>query len=54
VVQLDCYNVPESEVRTFVDRFSAGALATPDYSKALRESPYITDISFELSVANAG
>ena len=54
VVQLDCYNVPEHDVREFFERFSAGALSAPNYAAALKNTPYLSGLSFELNCATAG
>jgi hypothetical protein len=53
IVQLDCYNAPESAVRDFFTRFSAGAMSSPDYASALQSTPYISGLSFELNCADA-
>ena len=53
IVQLDGYDLPEVEVREFFGRFSAGALATEDYSPALQASPYVSRIGFQLNLAGA-
>ena len=52
-VQLDGYGLPDTEVRDFFDRFSAGALAAPDYAAALQDNPYVSSIGFELNLAAA-
>ncbi len=48
VVRLDCYDAPEREVSDFFERFSKGAMMTPEYSQSLAESTYVSDIGFEL------
>src|SRR5690606_12623173 len=53
VVQLDGYGLPDTEVREFFVRFSAGALEAPDYAVALQDSPYVSSIGFELNLAAA-
>ena len=53
-VRLDCYDVPESEVTDFFNRFAAGALAAPDYAKALQGNPYVAAFTFEINCATAG
>lgn len=50
VVQVDGYQLPKVEVRDFFNRFVSGALAAPDYRKALAESPYVAEIAFELNL----
>jgi hypothetical protein len=54
VIQVDGYHLPEADVRDFFDRFTAGVLATPDYRKAMLESPYVADIAFELNLDGEG
>ena len=54
VIQLSCFNVPEEDVRSFFERFSQGVLEVPDYKKALLESPYVREVSFELSCCDHG
>jgi hypothetical protein len=49
VIQLDCYKLPKSEVTEFFGKFSGGVLSARDYSKALKESQFISGISFELN-----
>lgn len=53
-VQLDCYNVPKAEVTEFFNRFAAGAMAAPDYAKALQGNPYVATFAFEINCANVG
>ena len=48
-IELDCYNVPESDVREFFDTFSTGALELPDYKDALKHSPFVKKIAFRLN-----
>lgn len=49
-VQLDCYDLPDQEVREFFSRFSAGVFEIPDYRNALKNSQYVQSISFELNM----
>lgn len=49
-VQLDCYDLPDQEVREFFSRFSAGVFQIPDYRNALKNSQYAQSISFELNM----
>jgi hypothetical protein len=49
VIQLDCYNLPKSEVAAFFDKFSGGIFSTPDYRQALEESQFVKGISFEVN-----
>ena len=50
VVQLDGYRLPATEVHAFFQRFAAGALATDEYRDALASCPFVSAISFELSL----
>lgn len=52
VIQLDCYNVPEAEVREFFGRFSVGALSIDDYAGAVATSPFVSGISFEITCSH--
>jgi hypothetical protein len=52
IVQLDCYNVPESEVADFFERFSAGVFAIENYRLALEQSQFVSDIGFQLNFDN--
>lgn len=54
VVQLDCYNVPEAEVKEFFARFATGAMLNSDYAKELNGNPYVSNLSFEVNCARAG
>ncbi len=47
VVQIDCYDVPRSEVDEFVTRFAHGIGTLPDY--AAGASPYVTEFRFEVN-----
>lgn len=49
VVQLDGYNLPKAEVADFFERFSKGVFQAADYQKALKNSRFVKDISFELN-----
>jgi hypothetical protein len=49
IVQLDCYNLPKSAVAEFFERFANGIFAVPDYENALRSSPFVRNISFEVN-----
>jgi hypothetical protein len=50
-LQLDCYNLPEPEVREFFDRFASTALTLPDDRDALASSPYVSGITFAITFA---
>lgn len=52
IIQLDCYNVPRSEVKEFFDRFTAGVFAVDDYRKALKNSQFVQGIGFEINFDN--
>jgi len=49
VIQLDCYNLPEAEIREFLGRFSKGVFSVPDYRDALKNSHFVKDISFDVT-----
>ncbi|SRR5258706_3648827 len=48
VVQLDCYDLPESEVSEFFHRFSKGVLKTTHYRSALNSSTFVKDVAFKI------
>ena len=47
VVRLDCYDVPRAEVVEFMERFSEGVLALPDFSA--EASSWVKSFSFEVN-----
>jgi len=49
IIELDCYNIPQSDVRDFFESFSAGALEIPDYKRAFMRSPFVGKIGFRLN-----
>jgi hypothetical protein len=49
VIQLDCYNVPKSELSDFFHAFSDGVFLTDNYKNALAESKFVQVINFELN-----
>jgi hypothetical protein len=49
IVQLDCYDLPRSEVEEFFVEFSSGVLELDDYKKALDHSPFVESIGFEIN-----
>ncbi len=49
LIQLDCYNLPKSEVAAFFNKFSEGIFSTPDYRRALEKSQFVKSISFEMN-----
>src|SRR5262245_5336694 len=48
-IRVDFYDVPESPVRAFFERFSDGALKHPPYRRALEANEFVEGISFEAS-----
>jgi hypothetical protein len=52
VIQLDGYKLPASEVRSFFERFSQGALRSAEYQATLKNSPFIRSIGFELNLSD--
>jgi len=48
-VELDCYNLPEDDVRPFFDRFVAGIFRLGDYENALKNSQFVDTIEFKIS-----
>jgi hypothetical protein len=48
ILRLDCYNVPQSEVEDFFQRFSSGIFALEDYRQALENSEHVRDFGFEI------
>ncbi len=48
-LQLECYSLPQAQVSSFFDAFSAGVLETPDYKEALRASAFVSSIDFQIS-----
>jgi hypothetical protein len=54
VIQLDGYKLPTSEVQSFFERFSQGALCSSEYQAALNNNPFAQDIGFELNLNDGG
>lgn len=52
VIQLDCYNLPEIEIRRFFEHFTSGVFSVPDYRNAIRTSPYVNAITFDITFDN--
>jgi len=50
-LQLECYSLPQEQVSSFFEAFSAGALEAPDYKEALRASTFVSSIDFQISYA---
>lgn len=49
IIQLDCYNLPRAEVGEFFENFSEGIFKVPDYRDALKSSPFVKGITFEVT-----
>jgi hypothetical protein len=49
IIQIDCYNVPIIEVKEFFDRFSNGVFKLADYSEAIKNSKFVSNIGFEIN-----
>jgi len=49
-IRVDGYDLFEDEVSEFFANFSEGIFSVPDYHKALDESRYVKNISFELNL----
>lgn len=47
VVQVDCYDVPQTAVDDFIQRFSEGVALLPDYSADT--SPFVREFLFEVN-----
>ena len=45
-IRVQFVGISEHEVSGFFERFSAGVLQTPDYTEALAQSLYVSDIRF--------
>lgn len=50
IIQLDCYDAPEAELRDFFERFSQGIVELDDYKRALNQSPYVGELGFKLNL----
>lgn len=49
VIQIDCYDVPETEVSEFFGKFSEGVFQIPDYKKALEQCEQARGIGFTIN-----
>jgi hypothetical protein len=49
LIRLDCFNVPDHQVRGLFARFSASVLEMPDYKAALADNRFVTGMSFEIN-----
>ncbi len=47
VVQVDCYDVPQTAIEDFIQRFSEGVTSLPDYSTDA--SPFVREFLFEVN-----
>ena len=47
VVRVDCYDLPQTEVDDFIERFSEGVAELPDYSADA--SPFVREFLFEVT-----
>lgn len=50
LIQLDAYDVPEPELRSFFERFAGAVLQIPDYAALLTTSAFVSRIEFALNV----
>src|SRR5438477_9025126 len=48
VIQVDCYDVPEPEVRPFFERFASFIRESPEYRNAVGGSPFLASLAFEI------
>ena len=49
VIQLDCYDLPKSEVQAFFTAFVEGVFSIADYRVALAENRFVKGISFDVT-----
>ena len=49
IVQLDCFDVPRSDIEDFFQRFSAAVLSLDDYREALEHNEFARSIGFEIN-----
>ena len=47
VVRVDCYDIPQTAVEDFIQRFSEGVASLPDYSTDA--SPFVREFLFEVN-----
>jgi hypothetical protein len=47
VVQVDCYELPQTPIEDFIRRFSEGVASLPDYSTDA--SPFVREFFFEVN-----
>ena len=48
IIRLNAFNLPETEVTEFFESFSKNVLLIPDFQKALKDNPFVKNVSFEL------
>ena len=51
IVQVECFSLPQEQVSTFFEAFSAGALEAPNYKESLQTSSFVSGIDFQISYA---
>lgn len=49
VIRVDCYKLPEEDVKNFFKSFTEGVLSIPDYNVAIQESNFVNELSFEIN-----
>ena len=49
LIRLDCYDVPKSLMQKVFDIFAETITEHPDNKSALKKSPYVSTLSFELN-----
>lgn len=47
LIRLDCYNLPRTDVASFIDRFSAGIFAGGDYKAELMKKAFVRSVTFK-------
>lgn len=50
-LQLECYSLPQAQVSSFFEAFSAGVLEAPGYKEAFRTSNFVSSMDFKVSYA---
>jgi hypothetical protein len=51
IVQVECYSLPQEQVSTFFEAFSAEALEAPNYKESLQAPSFVSGIGFQISYA---
>ena len=49
LIQLDCYDLPEIEIRDLFKDFSKNVFSIPGYKSALAKSQFVIGIDFEIN-----